>query len=362
MTPAFLPVESVQRKLKERAASDTEFRILLDCFALGRTIAWMFSPEHFLPPPPDYRMPEILKRFSTLDQLTLENFKQTITDLEKDYGCELKKASYIPYALSGQFDEALNCCCGDLGKPGTFHEQIRFTREIDPLLKSEGDFRKFPVCSALTDVLHQPIGIDINYSYFHAPDDAVTGKIPRDFDNYTPKSLENTRATSKEAELIISYGRKLNGYFHSAPGERRFLPRKRDIIWCNGQPVIFWGKGWCLSLEQKIDYEACFRYFCTGVTKHFSLDDWLELLPSCRNCKMRFPVPKRSFSMNALYRIREQDMPGFSGTELSGNTPLHKKSLLLWKNGLRYISTRRNLTAVCPYRLKKPGKHSWTKG
>lgn len=279
MTPAFLPVESVQRKLKERAASDTEFRILLDCFALGRTIAWMFSPEHSLPPPPDYRMPEILKRFSTLDQLTLENFKQTITDLEKDYGCELKKASYIPYALSGQFDEALNCCCGDLGKPGTFHEQIRFTREIDPLLKSEGDFRKFPVCSVLTDVLHQPIGIDINYSYFHAPDDAVTGKIPRDFDNYTPKSLENTRATSKEAELIISYGRKLNGYFHSAPGERRFLPRKRDIIWCNGQPVIFWGKGWCLSLEQKIDYEACFRYFCTGETKHFSLDDWLELLP-----------------------------------------------------------------------------------
>ena len=205
---------------------------------------------------------------------------------------ELQTAGYvnrirpIPFDLfHGEypFDEMGRCENGVLG---TFHDPLRGVGQItafDPLMKYALTDR---VCGFdqekenAVDILVPPLGWDSAAVYFHAPDDARTGKRPVDFSGYTQKSLLNTRPSESEIETIMQCAEQLNGSGFA----RWFLPHREQIVWIDGEIRILWQLG--TPVNRKVDYRTYFRYLLTGKTG-FSDDDWLFLLKKLPELKNR---------------------------------------------------------------------------
>lgn len=273
-TSGFLPHELTCKELNVRC-SPLEYRVLLDCFALAQTISCMYS-KSLIPPyrfPSD--IPQVISKLYRIGGFDPSQIKKLLSELEERYNCRKKKLKYTEL-LGNEFDfDSVKEC--HLGELGTFHEQIRFSDKFDPLIKNSGKhFCTYNVPEELYDIIHLPLCKDRWNIYFHAPDNAKTGLRPSDFTDYTPKSMANTSVSEKEAEKIISYGKKLNNVFNTNLYSSRFLPEKQHIVWVDGEIRIFWGLGNKVHFHP--DYEAYFRYLLTGETD-FSSIDWQNLLP-----------------------------------------------------------------------------------
>ena len=272
-TEGFLPL--VKEELQCRYShSPLEFRVLLDCFALAQTLSCM-AAETFIPPLEfSPKLPPLIKKLYRILRFKPSDIQPMLAELEEKYSCKKKALKYsVLYGNNFDFDSEKECYLGELG---TFHEQIRFTKQFDPLIRnSSKDFFYYNIPDELSDIIYPLLCEDSCNIYFHAPDDAKTGKRPQDYIRYTPKSLNNTVLSPKEKETLLSYGKKLNEYFFQNSDDAAFLPEGKQILWVDGKIKILWGFH---RLNFPIDYENYFR-FLTGDKADFSYEDWRELLP-----------------------------------------------------------------------------------
>ena len=273
-TSAFMPDDLITKKIC-RKYPQLESKVILDCFALAQSISCMAAESEYPPKIFPDTVPALIKQLYVIGKFDPAQIKTLLGELENKHNCRKTKCVYSNlFGCEFDFDVLSECYLGELGR---YHEQICFSKVFDPLIKSSSvNFFKYNIPTELFDVLHFPLAHDKRCTYFHAPDDAETGKRPLSFHNYTPKSLENTTPTPEEKNTLFLHGKRLNETFkkHNCV---LFIPEKRHIIWIDGQIKIFWGMG--KKIYSPINYETYFRYLLTGDAADFSQNDWLQLLP-----------------------------------------------------------------------------------
>ena len=272
-TEGFLPDSLIKEEL-QRQYSPLEFRVCLDCFALAQTLSCMAAGTFI--PPQDFspKLPPLIKKLYRILRFKPSDIQPMLAELEEKYNCKKKALKYSGlYGNNFDFDSEKECYLGELG---TFHEQIRFTQKFDPLIRnSSKDFFYYNIPDELSDIIYPLLCEDSCNIYFHAPDDANTGKRPQDITWYTPKSLNNTVLSPKEKLELIKMGKKLNEYFSQNSDDAAFLPEGKQILWVDGKIKILWGRH---RLKFPIDYENYFR-FLAHEKVDFNYADWRELLP-----------------------------------------------------------------------------------
>lgn len=279
----------------KKTGSKVTARAVTDCFALSRTVYALaigrnpvsLNINGDLVTKKWKEIGDLWKKISNPHELTIEEMEQIAA------GDPVRNTSewtpFYSYCSEGIFDSMLTV--NNRLDYGKFHEPITFTDdgEFDPLMRLCGPETFQPeLRKAIPEFFHTPLITGHQWEIFHAPDEKQTGKRPHDFENYTPKTLANTKPDPEEIKTLLSYGRKLNTFFRKHPTSFvRWLPGKEQIFWCDGKMKLLWGTG----KKRRVDYKAYFQYLATGKAD-FSAEDWISLLPILPELKNKLTAKK----------------------------------------------------------------------